>query len=245
MQISYRAGWLQKHGCTPEEYEDSFAPKEAAATENEFRCAVADGATETSFSGLWASILCQAYVDGVTSLEDLQKQWLEQVSARELPWYAEQKLESGAYAAFVCLCIQEKEGGLTWKAKAIGDSCLFHIRENRLLQSFPLETWLDFSNSPLLMSSRPPNDEALAGVKVLEGSCLPGDVFLLMSDAISNWFLRRQQNDGDAIFVLEKVITNEDLHELCTKERTKRDEDGRAMMPNDDVTLVRVTIDGV
>ncbi len=244
MQISYRTGWLQKNGCAPEEYEDSFAPGEIS-TENvqEFRCAVADGATETSFSGLWAKILCDAYVAGQTSLEELQKQWLEQVSSQELPWYAEQKLESGAYAAFVCLTLYQAEKSVIWKAKAIGDSCLFHIRGDQLLKSFPIDTWQDFNNSPLLMASRADrNEEALAGVKVLEGQCEGGDVFLLMSDAISNWFLRRHHEHGDAVKLLEEVSNQEDLEKLCKQERGQRDGDGRAFMPNDDVTLVRLAI---
>jgi serine/threonine protein phosphatase PrpC len=247
MKIFYRTGWLQKKGCTPEEYEDSFAPKEfSSKSTNDFRCAVADGATETSFSGLWAKILCEAYVAGETCLEDLQKRWLDEVSSRELPWYAEQKLESGAYAAFICLSIQQSDDSVTWKAKSIGDCCLFHTRGKELLQSFPIEDWHDFNNSPLLMASRADrNEEALAGVKVLEGSCEVGDVFFLMSDAISNWFLRRQKESGDALEVLGPVSSQKSLEKLCAEQRGKRDSDGRALMPNDDVTIVRVTIEAL
>lgn len=247
MQISYRTGWLQKNGCSPDEYEDAFAPRESVTQSvTEFRCAVADGATETSFSGLWAKILCDAYVAGQTSLEELQKQWLDQVSAKELPWYAEQKLESGAYAAFVCLSVQQTEQEILWKAKAIGDSCLFHISGGELKQTFPVDNWHDFNNSPLLMASRSDrNEEALASVKVVEGSSVAGDVFFLMSDAVSNWFLRRQLEKGDAVEAMEKIVTAKDLEKFCKEQRKARDADGRPLMPNDDVTYVRLAIDAV
>ena len=244
MQISYRTAWLPKNGCAIDEYEDAFSPLQATADAGkEFRCAVADGATETSFSGLWAKILCDGYVSGQTCMATLQNQWLEQVSTLNLPWYAEQKLESGAYAAFVFLSLRQEGAHISWTAEAIGDCCLFHVQDGKLVKSFPIETWQDFNNSPLLMASRADrNEEALAAVKNAGGKCKAGDLFYLMSDAISNWFLRKHAEDGDAVEALTKVKEQSALEELCAKQRTLKDSDGRALMPNDDVTVVQIAI---
>lgn len=244
MRISYQTAWLQKNGCAPDEYEDSFAPESAPVEPvQQFRCAVADGATETSFSGLWANILCQSYVTGETSLEKMQDQWLSQVSSKNLPWYAEQKLESGAFAALVCLELRQADDRITWFAKAIGDSCLFHLREGKLVSSFPIEDWKDFNNSPLLMASRADrNEEALAGLREVSGVCAPGDQFLLMTDAISNWFLRKVKEGEEIAAEVETFAIQEKLTEICTRERALKLEDGRAAMPNDDVTVALVSV---
>lgn len=245
MQISYRTAWLQKNGCVPEEYEDSFAPDSGPSqVVQQFRCAVADGATETSFSGLWAKILCQGYVSGEVSLEKMQDQWLTDVSSKQLPWYAEQKLESGAYAALVCLEIRQEVHRIEWSAKAIGDSCLFHLRQGKLVTSFPIENWQDFNNSPLLMASKADrNEEALASVKVTHGVCDVGDQFLLMTDAISHWFLRKLSDNEEIVAEIESFAIQEKLNEICARERALRLDDGRAAMPNDDVTVTLVSIE--
>lgn len=235
---------MQKNGCAPEEYEDAFAPSdEASMTTDRFTCAVADGATETSFSGLWAKILCQGFVEGETALQNMQENWLREVSKRELPWYAEQKLESGAYAAFVTLTLEEKGNKILWSSKALGDSCLFHIRDNKLLSSFPVKDWSEFNNSPLLLASRADrNEEALAAITEESGEAEKGDQFLLMSDAISNWFLREHAEGKPVLGMVGSFVQQAALNAICTDERARKLDDGRHAMPNDDVTAALVTL---
>ena len=71
MFISFKAFCLQKDGNDVTEYEDAFSPRLFENDKySEFRCAVADGATETSFSGLWAKILVDAFVEENVSVFD-------------------------------------------------------------------------------------------------------------------------------------------------------------------------------
>src|SRR5262249_29703926 len=134
MHIDYRVFWTQKQGCSPEEYEDAFAPREPFTGEVEqFRCAVCDGATETSFSGLWADILAQAYVAENDNLAEHRATWSKTLSGKELPWYAEQKLSDGAFAAISGLEISERttRSGvrqIRWSARSLGDCCVFQVR---------------------------------------------------------------------------------------------------------------------
>jgi hypothetical protein len=84
MHVLAQPFWLHKIGNAPEEYEDALWPEQLTDTEGKlFRFAVADGATETSFSGMWADILVRAYGQGqlnarnlLKSLPSLQKEWL-------------------------------------------------------------------------------------------------------------------------------------------------------------------------
>lgn len=244
MKLSYRVFWLPKSGLSTDEYEDAFAPSEAADTDvNEFRCAVSDGATETSFSGLWAKLLCQAYVEQNFDLIALQDKWLKSVSGKDLPWYAEEKLESGAFATIVGLDIREDKKGLSWSARALGDSCLFHIRDGKILQALPLKNWQDFDYTPILISTRQASNKGVLEKQDHEiGSCKMGDTFYLMTDAISKWLLRRTSDMGDAISLLEAIETCEQFEQLVNEQRQARDEQGRPMMPNDDVTWTRINL---
>jgi hypothetical protein len=244
MKVSYRVFWLPKAGLSAEEYEDAFAPETAPEAElSEFRCAVSDGATETSFSGLWAKILCKAYNDKNFDIEKLQAEWLKAVSGQNLPWYAEQKLESGAYAAIVGLCLRKEKNGLSWSARALGDSCLFHLRDGKILKVLPIEKWEAFDYTPALISTKQSANLGLLLQQDHEvGTCNDGDLFYLMTDAISKWFLRRNAEDEDAVNVLESIQNADDFCRLVNDERQVRDNEGRHKMPNDDVTWTRVAV---
>ena len=71
-----------------------------------FRFAVADGATESSYAGIWAKQLVRAFCKGLLdyytiwdNLPNLQLRWSQIVrervmaQGRPLPWYAEEKIE--------------------------------------------------------------------------------------------------------------------------------------------------------
>ncbi len=140
---------MPKAGNSREEYEDAFWPSKSIDRKLPlFRAAVADGATETCFSGPWARLLVRAYCHGMLSSPlqyknflTLQHRWRAQVSTKPLPWYAEAKLAEGAYSSLVGIMLRdagERQGGL-WKSAAIGDSCMFQVRGNFLVSAFPFE----------------------------------------------------------------------------------------------------------
>lgn len=244
MKLSYRVFWTPKSGSSTEEYEDAFSPETAPDADlDEFRCSVADGATETSFSGLWAKMLCVAYNDRHFDLTELQAKWLQEVGGKELPWYAEQKLESGAFATILGLDLREEKKELKWSARALGDSCLFHIRGNEILTALPLTKWEDFDYTPTLISSRQQSNTGVLEKQEHEtGECKRGDIFYLMTDAISKWFLHREAEYKDAVSMMEAIANKEQFEKLVDTERQNKDAEGRVLMPNDDVTWTRVMI---
>ena len=247
MHIFAQAFWLPKLGNSDEEYEDAYWSEQHINREaNNFSFAVADGATETSFSGLWARMLVRAYCKGQLhrkrlhkSLLDLQRKWLEQVSKGSLPWYAEEKLRDGAFSALVGLTIKGVNSGegkaAKWEAMAIGDCCLFQIKGQRLVYAFPLEESEQFNSRPSLLSSNHAyNNSLVSNVVRTRGVLESGDEFYLMTDALACWFLRAiEQNDRPS----------EDLREHLTPERfeswimeLRKDK----LIRNDDVTLFYV-----
>jgi hypothetical protein len=149
MHVLAQAFWLPKAGNSASEYEDAVWPsKPVDRGLDAFTCAVADGATETSYSRLWSELLVRAYCKGGFCarrhrkvLPELQRKWLEQVTMTPMPWYAEEKVRMGAFSAIAGLTVRANGvRGLRWEATAIGDSCVFQVRDGRLLTALPLQT---------------------------------------------------------------------------------------------------------
>jgi len=179
-----------KRGNSASEYEDAFDGDLKTR-----RWAVADGAAESSFADAWARALVKGFVRSPAVppqqwddwLPPLQRQWAEEVGGRPLPWYAEVKFEQGAFAAFLGLTL----GRRRWRAVAVGDSCLFLVRGGRLQRSFPVTRSDEFSNNPWLVSSRASPEDAR--VRRAHGRWREGDLLLLMTDALAQWFLKQHE----------------------------------------------------
>src|SRR6185369_17172238 len=87
--------------------------------------------------------------------------------------------------------------GLRWHALAIGDSCLFQVRDGRLFESFPLCRAVEFNSRPVLVSSNPTSNERVwEEVYYKEGDTQPEDLFFLATDALSQWFLAEHESGG-------------------------------------------------
>ncbi len=242
MRIDCDAFWLQKAGNVEDEYEDAFAFSPLDRRWREFRCAVADGATETSFSGSWARLLAEAFVaqrlDRPTqqvlatseSLASLAARWRDQIDARTrdkpLPWYAQAKLEQGAFSSLIGLSLRANGA---WRALCVGDSCLFHVRPRQAIWAFPYYQSEQFDNHPLLISTDPALNTEVQPQGV-RGRWRDGDFFLLMTDALANFFisqprLRRQ---------LVAATTQAQFEQIVAQARADR------FLRNDDVTYLKV-----
>jgi hypothetical protein len=237
--MSYRSFCLPKRGNSAEEYEDACAGDPRSG-----RFAVADGASESSFAGLWAKLLVGGFVHkqarppGQSSwLAPLQQRWAQEVDSLELSWFAETKREQGAFATFLGVVLKPADDSRSgaWSALAIGDSCLFQVRDDALLKAFPLTRSTDFGNQPRLLGSRPANP----GHDQLQerGRWHAGDRLLLMTDALAQWFLHRIEQGQKPWRALEHMLAeNQDATPDVWIEKL-RDQDG---LRNDDVTLILI-----
>jgi hypothetical protein len=202
---------LHKHGNAPVECEDAFAVTSTFHDPTHWlRAAVADGATTSSFSKEWAEILVKDFVKHSTysalrspaSVKEcvlkrvgaLQTEWRGTFDIDNLPWYAREKLRRGAHTAFLGLVIHSslKYRGQSqghWTAVSAGDTCLFQVRSDSLIESIPLKSRLQFSNAvPLLGSIQSSADNARA-TSSHRGTWQRADRIYIMSDALAAWFL--------------------------------------------------------
>lgn len=246
---------LSKEGNRPEECEDAFRVVYPSGAGAEIvRAAVCDGATESAFAREWAEILADAFVDQPLDLSGMtegslktwlkrgQEEWHEGIPWDQIPWHGEAKARAGAFATLLGLTIGADLANPRqpwWQAVAVGDSCLFVVRNDRLLLSFPLEDAGQFDNNPALVCSNPANSQGLwEGVRLQSGECSPGDRFILASDALAAWFLASYAAG-------EKPW--ETLMELDASERDGwvGEQRSERLMRNDDTTLVIIDTDQV
>ena len=252
MHVFARPFWAPKGGSADSEYEDAFWPRTAKeAKVADFRCAVADGATETSYSAIWAKQLVRYFCkessnvpfDGA-SLRQLQRRWSAIVRRRPLPWYAEEKVHLGAFAAVLGLILYDGacagRGNGNWQAVAIGDSCLVQVRGDAVLARFPLAASAAFSNRPHLLSSNPAHNSRIVDhLQKMDGTWQSGDAFYLMTDALAFWFIREVEDRRRPWSILRDLGTRDEpkpFREWVESLRAER------AIRNDDVTLLRVDI---
>ena len=249
MEMLAETFWIQKAGCSENEYEDAACTtSEAPASVHGFRAAIADGATDSSFSGRWAQLLTRRFVEHDGSVDDLefllpeiQRLWAAEVDQRELPWYAAEKAEVGAFASLLGIAFNAAEDGHDgWRAVAVGDSCLVHVRRNEVvIARFPIAESSLFTASPFLIASRPGRNVNLGDhVRVIEGDIQPEDTFYLMTDALACWFISAEEAGGTPWSVLKDLNTadGEVFAELVTRLRAE------SALKNDDCTLVRIDV---
>lgn len=184
---------LPKHGHTAEEYEDATAPP-SRAPDGTVRAALADGATESAFAGAWARTLVEEFIGADTSVPETFSESIHRTRrvfgrriaehATALPWYAAAKAEEGAFAAFLGLVLYPSGA---WRAVAVGDCCLFHLRDGERLLTWPLDDPDDFGNRPDLLGSR--LDVGQPDAETTSAQWSPGDRILLASDALAAYLL--------------------------------------------------------
>jgi hypothetical protein len=219
MHVTARAQWAPKAGNRSDEYEDAFWPQRAVnrvvnrsgiRSGGRLRVAVADGATETSFAGLWARRLVRAFGAGCLSgagwMDGLRREqagWYADVLQKPLPWYAEEKVRSGAYAALLGL---ELSSSGTWSSLAVGDCCLLQWRAGDLVAALPAQDSAYFTSRPYLLSSNSARNEGLVEqAQRAEGAWQSGDWFALMSDALAQWAWRSMEAGAPPWGALEEL----------------------------------------
>jgi len=260
MKITCDTFWLPKAGNHPNEYEDAWAISYILVGSNEvkhctdqtftgvvseFRCAIADGATETSFSGEWADVLVKSFVThgnvrsnflADENLRLLQEEWHlridEKTRDKPLPWYAQEKLQQGAYSTLTGLQIFHNSG---WEMTSVGDSaCLLKRQSSKRWGKYPHN--IEFTNHPFLISTDRARNVGLGQHQYhipKAETWQIGDTFYLMTDALADYLfnLRGKQHLLNKLMQGQQQFEDE-IHKLRQEKKCK----------NDDVTLVKIAV---
>ena len=241
LDLQLRQLLLPKLGQEASECEDVIA-----VDAERCRFAVADGATEAFAARKWAEQLAQQWVRRESTLtaeefrnwvvaegRELHASW----NGLSLSWYAEAKARTGSFAAFVGVELDLKSELPSWKAVALGDTCLLHRRGDVLVKSLPLAKSESFNNTPILVASNCAlHGTSMKSVVIDSGNCESGDVLMLMSDAVASWYLKCFETDDRAVEDCFFTRPDHELKEFFDQERMA----GR--IRNDDLAIVRIEI---
>jgi hypothetical protein len=258
MLFESRSFWHAKSFEFANEYEDAFAVGDHGVA------AVADGVSSAIFSRDWAQILTTAVVeqppdltdgDGFrTWLAERRSQWSRAIDFTKLDWMKRQKLQQvgGAYCTLLWAEFypwqdaddaygENSPARFLMRCFAVGDSCLFHIRDGQLVHKFPLEAVEQFAEDPITICSVNRNRDHLLEFQTLEDVCRAGDFVFLTSDALAKWIYQtleaEEPVDWEAFWNMTPEQWNRCVAEL-------RDLPTGRRMRVDDTTLVMLRMGG-
>jgi hypothetical protein len=167
---------------------DSVAPEanEDALLWEGCRLALADGASSDAFSGLWAQSLCQAFLSQGTLERDVAAKFWSTALPTPVSWFLADKLRQPTHSSFL---------GLEWdqttlRAQAVGDACVFVVRDELLAFAFPYTRAEDFATHPTLLPTQGPLPE----LRHAEFTLQAGDTILAATDALAAWLLHEQEH---------------------------------------------------
>jgi len=110
-----------------------------------------------------------------------------------MPSWMSEGWKAGSYATLIGLTLERPRGTGPgpWIATAIGDSCLFQVRDDRVIAAFPFTSVEEFPVQPSMIATRARAEGHIVGhARTTRGFWYAGDEFWLMSDAVAAWFLR-------------------------------------------------------
>lgn len=246
MPVTSHTFWLPRRGNSPAEYEDA-----AAADDLSGRYGMADGASEGCFTGFWARLLVEHFVNGIEAdvtawpgtLAAPQEHWDADVRGRNLPYHAQPWVRQGAFATFLGVTLADSTTeSCQWQAVAVGDTCLFHTRGDALLRAFPVEHSKQFGNAPRLVGARAAEDDVRTRCRFWPDGCSrAGDRLWMMTDALAQWCLAEQERGGNPWGELQELLSDDGGGRFAQWIEGLRT--GRGLR-NDDVTLLAILFGG-
>ena len=202
--------------------------------------AVADGASASFRAADWAQALCASFLaqrpldgPGSSSWIGAATTAFGRVASDGADWWSADAAQRGAHAAFIGLAVQHVEQGLIWRATAVGDCVLVHLRPDGdgppIVTAFPIDHSASFPQNPALLSSAV---DAHPPVRSIDGTASVGDAWLLMSDEIARWALRRYEG-GEPVWAV--LARGSDAQVRALIDRARSD----AGVADDDMTVLR------
>jgi hypothetical protein len=246
-----------KDGNREDENEDAVYPQllnGSSLITDQFSCAMADGATTSSFSKLWANLLVSEssrshnlQQDFMQTLNSARAIWKNELSQKDLPWPAAIKVKQGSYATLLWFQIWMKNGFFVsnngasergWAANAVGDTCLFHVVKGHFSTSFPLTRAAQFSNTPELISTSIAYQRTAISKNSISGTWQKGDHFLIASDALAAWMIGGLEKN-----TLGWPMISENLTSVVRFQSWIRSLRRHSLIKNDDTSLIALSVD--
>jgi hypothetical protein len=220
-----------------------------AAAPEEGLFAIADGVTNSDYSGEFARALVRRWTDGAPLgeaefadwLAGAQAEWDAEVrpliAGKATAWYNRNKTWQGD-AAFVGARLLRQGGRRQLQLIGIGDTVAFLVRGGRIVKSFPLERAAEFSDIvKALPSVGSPLHPPMSATWEVEA----GDEVFMGTDALSAWLLGETEAGRDPLPALRAIGNQKHMDRFVADARAGR-VDGHDAMGVDDTALLRFVV---
>ncbi|HEU5060422.1 MAG TPA: hypothetical protein VFU21_28015 [Kofleriaceae bacterium] len=220
-----------------------------AAAPEEGLFAIADGVTNSDYSGEFARALVRRWTAGAPLgeaefagwLAGAQAEWDAEVkpliASKATAWYNRKKTWQGD-AAFVGARLMRRGGRRTLELTGIGDTVAFLVRGGRIVKSFPLERAAEFSDIVKALPSvgRPLHPPMSASWEVEAG-----DEVFMGTDALSAWILGETEAGRDPLPTLRAIGSQKHMDRFVADARAGQLA-GHGAMGVDDTALLRFVV---
>ena len=258
MQIQIVTFSEPKEGNAPGEWQDGACggvAGDGTATPRRARFVVLDGATGAYDPVRWVDQLVRSFAPQAGGAEgprleqaamrawfaEMQDQWAADVRVFDSIIEERKFAEVGSFATLLGFEICALDGPEPyWRAVALGDTVLFHVRAGRMIAAFPPMGPDDFGTLPDgVHTSRASLDRMterlLTGGGVLEA----GDFLFAATDAMAQWILRAIERDEAKLWDTLATLAHPDVFARLVEDQ-RREQNSTKRMKNDDVTLMRL-----
>jgi hypothetical protein len=226
------------------------ASQDAVATAPELgRFAIADGVTNSDFSGEFARAVVQLWTRKPLArpeelgswLAPAQQAWEAEVApliaAKRNAWYNRGRRWLG-HTTFVGARLENAGTGQRLHLVGIGDTVAFLVRDGALTRSFPLQRSGEFSDEVQALPSA--GDPPFAPVTEA-WEVRPGDEIFLATDALAAWILAEVESGSSPFPTLRAIRTRQQMQSFVTAARAGTLA-GHGAMREDDTSLLRFVV---
>jgi hypothetical protein len=246
-----------KDGNAPGEWQDGACGGVVGGGRARF--IVVDGATAAYDTLRWVDQLVTSFVpqDGAPpglepGLEPaamrawfsrMQDMWVAEVPAFDSVIEERKFAEVGSFATMLGFEICGLDGPEpSWRAVALGDTVLFHVRAGRLLTAFPPLGPDDFGSMPDGVHTLRSSLDRMTDRLLLASGALAADDFLFAAtDAMAQWILRAIGREEKQVWDTLAGLAHPAVFARFVADQ-RAESDGARRMKNDDVTLMRLRL---
>jgi hypothetical protein len=261
MQIQMVTFSEPKEGNAPGEWQDGACGgvvADGTATARRARFVVLDGATGAYDPVRWVDQLVRSFAPQAGADPSSEAPRLEPAAMRA--WFAEMQdqwasdvrdfdsiieerkfAEVGSFATLLGFEIDSLDGPEPyWRAVALGDTVLFHVRAGRMIAAFPPMGPDDFGTLPDgVHTSRASLDRMTERLLTGGGVLAAGDFLFVATDAMAQWILRTIERDEAKVWDTLTTLAHPDVFARLVEDQ-RREQNSTKRMKNDDVTLMRL-----
>jgi hypothetical protein len=172
---------------------------------------------------------------------EMQDRWAADV--RDFDSIIEERkfAEVGSFATLLGFEICSLDGPEPyWRAVALGDTVLFHVRAGRLIAAFPPMGPDDFGTLPDGVHTSRASLDRMTGRLLTGGGVLEaGDFLFAATDAMAQWILRTIEREEAKVWDALTTLAHPDVFARLVDDQ-RREQNSAKRMKNDDVTLMRL-----